>query len=431
MSTSAVVAPAGTLTGTTLASNVISSSLTSLGTIANLVATNATMTNESDTNLTILGKLFDSTASVGSSGNILSSTGTSTLWVPNSGGISGGNNGFAAIWNSPTSLTTGVMFDNGVVGGINATSSLYSFDIKAAPATNPLLIASSSGATFAEITSLGKMGIGTTTPAGLLSIATDAGGTGITPLFIIASSTVANTGTSTLFDVMGDGQVTIGTTTPSTNSLITLENGNNAQLIERSPNDGFVFDTLNNNPIGQFYVSSGSASQAEYLDYPNVLNFRSAYNGTVRDVMDATGDLTLGSASQAAPRLSVIGISGTSSPTLLVASSSNDVEIEAFPNGHIQLGASSTNATLQPTVSCGSGATIAGNDIDGKITCGTGVTLSFTLTFAQTYTNAPSCFMDPEYGSGVYWDVPTATGITFNVTNSAASQKINYECLTR
>ncbi len=39
--TSAVVAPAGTLTGTTLASNILSSSLTSLGTLGNLTVTNA------------------------------------------------------------------------------------------------------------------------------------------------------------------------------------------------------------------------------------------------------------------------------------------------------------------------------------------------------------------------------------------------------
>ena len=51
ITTAAVVAPAGTLTGATLASNVLTSSLTSVGTLSSLTATNAVITN----NLTVQG----------------------------------------------------------------------------------------------------------------------------------------------------------------------------------------------------------------------------------------------------------------------------------------------------------------------------------------------------------------------------------------
>ena len=51
ITTAAVVAPAGTLSGATLASNVLTSSLTSVGTLSSLTATNAVITN----NLTVQG----------------------------------------------------------------------------------------------------------------------------------------------------------------------------------------------------------------------------------------------------------------------------------------------------------------------------------------------------------------------------------------
>jgi len=79
--TNAVVAPAGTLTGTTLASNVVTSSLTSVGTIANLTATLATLTSATTTNLKVSGQLVDSVNSVGTSGQVLTSTATSTMWA--------------------------------------------------------------------------------------------------------------------------------------------------------------------------------------------------------------------------------------------------------------------------------------------------------------------------------------------------------------
>lgn len=69
--TNAVIAPAGTLTGTTLAANVLSSSLTSLGTIASLTATNATITGlnatrSTTTNATTTGDFFATRSVTGS-----------------------------------------------------------------------------------------------------------------------------------------------------------------------------------------------------------------------------------------------------------------------------------------------------------------------------------------------------------------------------
>lgn len=72
-STNAVIAPAGTLTGTTLASNVVTSSLTSVGTLTNLTVTNpitgsvtgnAGTATALQTARTIDGQSFDGTANI-------------------------------------------------------------------------------------------------------------------------------------------------------------------------------------------------------------------------------------------------------------------------------------------------------------------------------------------------------------------------------
>ena len=65
ISTAAVVAPAGTLTGATLASNVLASSLTSLGTIASLTATAGTVATTPSGNTDIANKLYVDTVAQG------------------------------------------------------------------------------------------------------------------------------------------------------------------------------------------------------------------------------------------------------------------------------------------------------------------------------------------------------------------------------
>jgi hypothetical protein len=98
-STNAVIAPAGTLTGTTLASNVVTSSLTTVGTIGtgvwNGTAVDAAHGGTGQTSLTannvILGNGTSAVQFVapGTSGNVLTSNGTTWTSAASSGGSLG------------------------------------------------------------------------------------------------------------------------------------------------------------------------------------------------------------------------------------------------------------------------------------------------------------------------------------------------------
>lgn len=111
--TAPVIAPAGTLTGTMLASNVVTSSLTSVGTLTtgtweaspvgiSYGGTNATTAAQAFDNLSpitttgdlIIGNGTDSATRlpIGTSGYVLTSTGTTAAWAPGGSGGSGTGN---------------------------------------------------------------------------------------------------------------------------------------------------------------------------------------------------------------------------------------------------------------------------------------------------------------------------------------------------
>jgi hypothetical protein len=132
-----------------------------------LVVTNATTTN-----LTLSGYLRDSANASGTLGQVLWSTGTSTLWVSTStlglssgSGVTGGQIGYMARFISPTALATSSLFDNGTVLGINATSSTVTFNIQGTSTQNPLSISSSSGNPMFTFNSFGGLLFGTSTSA--------------------------------------------------------------------------------------------------------------------------------------------------------------------------------------------------------------------------------------------------------------------------
>ncbi len=72
--------------------------------------------------------------------------------------LSGGTNGKVALWNSASTLTTGMLLDNGTVSGVNATSSTVTFNIQGSAGTNDMLnVASSSGTSILKVTSAGTL----------------------------------------------------------------------------------------------------------------------------------------------------------------------------------------------------------------------------------------------------------------------------------
>lgn len=141
ITTAAVIAPAGTLSGTTLNSTVVSSSLTSVGTITSGTWTGTTIAvangGTSLTSLTANNVIIGNGASAptfvapGTSGNVLSSNGTT--WVSSTivpaGDIT--TTSFSAAASQTNSTLTGLAFANGSVRAFEAqlsvttASSLY------------------------------------------------------------------------------------------------------------------------------------------------------------------------------------------------------------------------------------------------------------------------------------------------------------------
>lgn len=107
----------------------------------------------------------------GSAGQSLMTDGSGGLYFgAASASLSGGLAGYVTRWLSGSMVGTGVMIDNGTVAGINATSSTYTFNIKANPGTAALNIASSSGVSSLVVSSLGNVGINTTTPSASMTV---------------------------------------------------------------------------------------------------------------------------------------------------------------------------------------------------------------------------------------------------------------------
>lgn len=120
---------------------------------------------ESNDRVVISKGLADSTNATGTLGQVLKSTGTSTIWVATSSlgitaTLSGGTAGRSAVWTSASALTAGTIRDNGTVAGVNATSSAITFNISGKAGTADILnVASSTGTStsYLNINYLGKV----------------------------------------------------------------------------------------------------------------------------------------------------------------------------------------------------------------------------------------------------------------------------------
>ena len=162
------------------------------------------------------------------------STGTpgSVLWVGSSGvpawtatstlGISGGGGGGSiatstdaqigkvAVWTGQATLGNSLLFDNGTVAGVNATSSTITFNLQGTAGANDIFnVSSSTGISVLRVTNNQRVGIGSTSPTATLVVQ----GTSTAPtlpVFAVASST-----NTQLFTVLGNGNVGVGNITPA------------------------------------------------------------------------------------------------------------------------------------------------------------------------------------------------------------------------
>jgi hypothetical protein len=93
----------------------------------------------------------------------------------------------------------------------------------------------------------------------------------------------------------------------------------------------------------------------------------------------------------------------------------------ATVTGHIK-----GTGTAPALTSCGTSPAIAGSDLAGVVTTGSAAT-TCTITFAATYTTAPSCFFLPTGTATMPVYTVSATAIT--VTTDIASTVYNYGCV--
>jgi len=118
---------------------------------------------------------------------------------------------------------------------------------------------------------------------------------------------------------------------------------------------------------------------------------------------------------------------GTSGDFVVTTGASTVTRGKIVFDGHV------VTAGSAPTPSsCGSGSpSVAGNDVAGRITVGTGgIATSCTLTFVQIWGNAPICTVDDESTSLLLKPVASTTTLVISAaTPFGASDKLTYHCI--
>lgn len=90
--------------------------------------------------------------------------------------------------------------------------------------------------------------------------------------------------------------------------------------------------------------------------------------------------------------------------------------------GHLRITGSTPALT-----SCGTSPAITGTDIAGVVTMGTGSPTGCVITFATTYTAAPTCVVTSQSQLSSFAYSIAATAIT-TVQTGTSSNKLNYRC---
>ena len=159
-STAVVVAPAGTLSGATLASGVTASSLTSLGVITSLAATTATATNFSTGNAVITGGSINN-VTVGATTHTTGRFTTVTATTVNAGTI--GNSGATLTGTLSTAAQTNITsvgtLSSLAVGAVTSSGTIIASTVNAGTIGNSgaTLTGTLSTAAQTSVTSLGTL----------------------------------------------------------------------------------------------------------------------------------------------------------------------------------------------------------------------------------------------------------------------------------
>lgn len=102
-----------------------------------------------------------------------------------------------------------------------------------------------------------------------------------------------------------------------------------------------------------------------------------------------------------------------------------------FRGGIRNTGQWESGGTAPSLSACGTTPAIVGTDVSGKVTVGTGVTTSCTVTFANTWANAPPCTVSGDNTAVGYIATSTTTVLTLTSSADMASDVLSYICLGR
>ncbi|MDB5190051.1 MAG: hypothetical protein JWN49_377 [Parcubacteria group bacterium] len=300
-----VIAPAGTLTGTTLASNVLASSLTSVGTLSsltvsgtsalgNLTAALATTTSLTTTNFILGGSTFTSLLGTGlvNTAGVLSIS-TSSLALDTNYFKQGGNS-FGATAQLGTIDNNDLVFQTNNVERlrINTSGQLVSNIASAAgtpaftwtsdlttgifhPASNNIGF-TTGGIQRAVIDGNGNLGVGTSSPSARLTVKGVGTTTGI-------NFQTTNSNNAALFTILDNGNVGIGTTSPVVALHLASSTASTQLRIESGQNTGLArIQFLNDlgTTASVAYTGSANANTAIF-SIPDQLYLNGAGTGGV------------------------------------------------------------------------------------------------------------------------------------------------------
>lgn len=210
----------------------------------------------------------------------------------------------------------------------------------------------------------------------------------------------------------------------NTGSLIDV-NGiiNNNTFVGADAADGQILAGSNNILIGQhMYLPDPSASLQL-----NIQNIIYGINNSGTQYNISPGTIGIGTTSPSA-RFSIQANDGESNSALFtVASSTSDGNRTLYTINNV--GHHIYGGTTPIVSSCGTSASVVGNDSRGRITVGSGTVTSCTLAFANAWASAPVCVFTQETGAvRNITAASSATSTIFKASASVAGDKMVYTC---